>query len=430
MIESYVQKDLFSGMVLLAENYEPGFLRAYGYLNREQQKRNDISDALKIGSIVKDFTAILILQLAEEDELALDDPIQKYIQAFPDTIGNLITIRHLLRHESGLGDYLMNPGTLSRLDSLKNVSNIMDIVSKERPAFDPGTQERYSNSGYTVLGAVIEAVTGISYHQNVEIRILKRLNLDQTLFDWEQIKRLNPLPGYYMRTATGKFLQVTVHEWPSPSGGAYSTVEDLLKLRISLAVDNRLLSDYSKSLMVNNFQDTNMISWNEFKGVSALAGGSPGSNAVIIHDFGRKTIIIVLANYDEPIAEILGNNVYKIIKGESWVGPRISIFETCFNFYHQYGVQYLRENFDQILTEYRFQEDADMVLNKVGYDLLSEDNLRQAIEIFTLNTELFPEIANTWDSLAEGYLRMGDDETALQYYRKSLQLKSRKRKCT
>ena len=426
MIRQYRSQDRFSGTAMVAHDGDEIYYQGFGFLDREKKIPNTANQMLKIGSIVKDFTAVLILQLTELNKLQLDDTIGKYIDYFPDDISQKVTIRQLLRHESGFGDYLMSPELGKILPDLKSVSDIINLFIDRPLLFEPGTGERYSNSGYTVLGAIIEKITGRSYFKNVEENILKPLSMRDTFFDWQIISEFKQSPKWYLRASTGRFYESPFDEWPSPSGGAYSTGRDLLKFELSLLHDNKLLSDKSKVLLATRFSGKSSKTWGEIIDnpdmVAGKAGGSPGSNAVVINDLGRKYIIVVLANFDEPIAEILGKNIHALIQGKEYPPPKRNIFEQCYHTYQEIGLSGLQSSFENIVREYYFQDPHDFILNRVGYDLLTEERTNEAIEIFKLNTKLFPEIANTWDSLGEAYMRAGENAKAVDNYRKSLEL--------
>ena len=427
MIREYRAADRFSGTVLIAHEGNIIFNQGFGYLDREQKIPNVPQTRLKIGSIVKDFTAVTILRLMEQNKLNLDDTIGKYQDdMFPPEINNAVTIRQLLRHESGFGDYLMQPEFRNQMQTLKSVPQIIALFREQPLLFEPGTRSEYSNSGYTVLGAIIESITGVSYFEAVKQEILNPLGMNETVFDWQEIDRFEHNPKWYMRSSTGKFIISPFDEWPSPSGGAYSTGSDLLKFESSLLNDNRLISDASKVLLANRFRPDSGSTWQDIINnpdvVSTKAGGSPGTNAVIISDFGWRYIIIVLANYDEPIAEVIGDNIHSLIVSGEYVPPQPDIFEQTYLIYKNQGIDSLASRFSQLAAVLPEGPPPDMILNRVGYDLLSEDRITEAIEIFTLNTRFFPHIANTWDSLGEACLKNGNKLLAKKHYTKALEL--------
>ncbi|MEZ4748227.1 MAG: serine hydrolase [Calditrichia bacterium] len=424
-VKQYAEKDLFSGVVLVTENGKPVYETAFGMLDREQNIPMKTDTKLKIGSIVKDFTAVLILQLAEQNKLDLDDPMGKYLDMFPAEISQKVTIRQLLRHEAGFGDYLRDPLPRETMDSLTTVARIIDLFKNEPLLFEPGTDEQYSNSGYTVLGAIIEKVTGKSYFDAVEQHILQPLGMSETLFHWRKIAAQSTRPKWYMRSATGRIFPAEVDEWPSPSGGAYATVGDLFKFEHSLLRDNRLLSDRSKGIKAARFS-AEPAEWqnllNDPKYISGKAGGSPGNNSLVLSQPAKGYTVIVLANMDEPIAEVVGKQIFTILSGGEPEPVRLTVFEKMYQTWKAHGSDYLRQNFESILANYELMDPPDFVLNRVGYDLLFEGNVDAAIDIFTVNTQLFPQIANTWDSLGEAHMVKGNRKLAIENYRKSLAL--------
>ena len=116
--------------------------------------------------------------------------------------------------------------------------------------------------------------------------------------------------------------------------------------------------------------------------ISANAGGAPGRNSVIYSQPVTGYIIVVLANYDEPIAEQVGENIYRLLAGKEVEKPGQNIFRTLYLIYNEKGAQYLKNNFSEIIKDASFDMEEDFLLNRVGYDLLGEDRTKEAIEIF------------------------------------------------
>ena len=130
LMNEYIKQDLFSGVVLIAKDTKPVYLKAFGMADFETKKENTTNTKFDIGSINKDFTAIAILQLAEKGLLNLDDKIDKYLNQFPKDVLDKVTIRQLLTHTSGFGDYFMIPGVIPKLRELTTVDQI--IVNFQR----------------------------------------------------------------------------------------------------------------------------------------------------------------------------------------------------------------------------------------------------------------------------------------------------------
>lgn len=178
LITRYYDAGQFNGAALIVERGKVIYKKAFGYSNFEWKIPNTPDTKFRIGSITKSFTAILVLQLAEQGKLKLDDKIADYLSDFSPKICDKITVRQLLTYTSGLPDYndvqdffrAVQSGLLTDTDILKRISEYELL-------FEPGTKFKYSNDGYRVLGAIIEKVTGKSYEQVLQENILVPLNM-------------------------------------------------------------------------------------------------------------------------------------------------------------------------------------------------------------------------------------------------------------
>ncbi len=168
-LDKVVAGDLFSGTVLLARNGEVLFKGAYGQANKDFDTPNNIDTKFNLGSMNKMFTAVAVAQLAKRGKLSFDDPVGKYLSTdwLPVEVAGKITIRHLLTHTSGLGSYFNEKFMNSSRALFRNVDDYKPLVADDRPAFEPGTKWAYSNTGFLLLGAVIEKVTGQNYFDYV-----------------------------------------------------------------------------------------------------------------------------------------------------------------------------------------------------------------------------------------------------------------------
>ena len=198
LMNEYLKKDLFSGVVLITKDTKPVYFKAFGMADFETKKENTTDTKFDIGSINKDFTAVAILQLAEKGLLNLDDKIGKYLNQFPKDVLEKVTIRQLLTHTSGFGDYFMIPGVIPKLPELTTVDKIIATFKEEPLLFEPGTDRQYSNAGFAVLGAVIENISGTNYFDYVDKNILAPLKMNNTYFDYKKIRADKDIPTGYM----------------------------------------------------------------------------------------------------------------------------------------------------------------------------------------------------------------------------------------
>ena len=418
LVQEYVKLDIFSGIVLVAEKGDISFHKAYGLSNREKNIPNSVNTLFDIGSMNKTFTSIVIKQLAEEGKIDLNDNLTKFLSGFKDPNTNKITINHLLDHESGFGDY-HTPGYFDLPLNERKLGAIVERAKSYQLNFEPGTEQDYSNLGYVILGAVIEKVTGKSYFDNVQERIVTPLNLKNTyLNDFDNLETRIAIGYYY--TPLGILVEnKPIQDTPNPDGGFLSTTEDILKFYRSYYYDDILLSKKFKS-SDPFFKYLNELP--EGKAVGA-AGGFEGFNTALFQVYSDDLTIIVFANMDEPVAENIASNILKLYRGETPDKPQLPAIQNIRKNYEEHGIDYIKENFQELTINFHPSDPKDIILNNLGYAYLYEakDN-KKALEIFKLNTELFPNIANCWDSLGEALAMSKNKSEAIKAYKKALEL--------
>ena len=157
---------LFNGSVLVAENGKVIYKKGLGLAKMEWNIPNTPDTRFRLGSITKQFTAALILQLVEQGKVKLDGKVSDYLPAYRKDIGEKVTIHQLLNHTSGIPSYTSLPGFFN--DVSRNPFTVDDFIKKyasNNLEFEPGSKFSYNNSGYFLLGAIIEKVTGQTYEQ-------------------------------------------------------------------------------------------------------------------------------------------------------------------------------------------------------------------------------------------------------------------------
>jgi CubicO group peptidase (beta-lactamase class C family) len=235
----------FSGAVLIAKGGKPVVEQANGFANRQRRLPNGVGTRFNIGSLGKSFTAVAIAQLVEQGRLSFDDPIGKYLSGFPPEIANRVTIGQLLANTSGLGDVFMrwHPTAPAQLD----VAELLATIVKEPLQFDPGSRFGYSNSGYVVLGAIVAAVSGQNYYDYVRERVFKPAGMTHTgWYTRDQVP--NVAHGYTQVDTSGTWIA------GNPSGGAYSTVGDLLRFARALLDYKLLRPQMTKTVLIGKVE--------------------------------------------------------------------------------------------------------------------------------------------------------------------------------
>lgn len=305
-------EDNLSGAVLIAKDGKAIFKKAYGLADKSAKVSNKTDTKFNLGSMNKMFTSVAIAQLVEKGKLSFDDKVGKYLPDYPNKdVREKVSIHQLLTHTAGLGSF-WNKKFDERRASIKTVSDYLALFADEPLLFEPGARFQYSNSGFVVLGAIIEKVSGQNYYDYVRQNIYKPAGMTNT--DAYEIteKTPNMAMGYTtdgpdQASKTRKENTDTRPNRGGPAGGGYSTVEDLLKFAVALH-DNKLISAKSLELITTGkvkmggnqyaygFGDIRVNGKRSF----GHNGGAPGiaSSLSIFPELGYT--VIVMTNYDPP----------------------------------------------------------------------------------------------------------------------------------
>ncbi|MEW6510744.1 MAG: serine hydrolase [Bacteroidota bacterium] len=222
------KRDEPGATALVAREGRIVYLKAFGMANLELNVPLQVGTVFKIGSITKQFTAVAILQLAEQGKLHLQDEITRFIPDYP-THGNTITIEHLLTHTSGIRNYSSIRDTAKRGTVDFTPKEMVDYFMNQPMRFAPGTKWEYSNSGYVLLGYIIEIVTGTTYGEYLDENIFKPVGMTNSLYASDSRLVKNRADGY--AKSEGGFVNVPYLSMTQPyaAGSILSTVEDLYK---------------------------------------------------------------------------------------------------------------------------------------------------------------------------------------------------------
>jgi D-alanyl-D-alanine carboxypeptidase len=228
LFDVLAQKDKAMGSVAISKNGELLYARAIGYslISDKEKVPATIATKYRIGSITKMFTATMILQLVEEGKLTLTTRLDKFFPSLPNA--DSITMANLLNHRSGLHNFTDDSDYVSWMTQPKTEDDLLAIVSKDKPDFQPGAKFAYSNTNYLLLGFIIEKITGESYAKNLKERIVSKIGLHDTYLGGKV-----DIPGgeCYSYTFDGSWKQqpVTDMSVPGGAGAIVSTPTDLTK---------------------------------------------------------------------------------------------------------------------------------------------------------------------------------------------------------
>jgi CubicO group peptidase (beta-lactamase class C family) len=298
-LNTLVHLESFSGSVLVARNGEVLLTKGYGFADREQEISNTPQTKFRLGSITKQFTAMAIIILEAQDKLDVQDPICQYLTVCPEA-WETITIHHLLTHTSGIPNFTDFPDYQSTMATPSPPEQTINRFQDEPLDFQPGERWSYSNSGYILLGHIIERVSSQSYEDFLQENIFTPLQMTNTGYDHNQD---DLAIGYKSIFSKADFIDMSI---PFAAGGLYSTVEDLYKWDQALYTKQLLPQDYLDRIIAAHVAIPNsdgmsygygwMVGVEDSRQIITHGGGIEGFVTSIARYPQDKTVIIVLSN--------------------------------------------------------------------------------------------------------------------------------------
>jgi CubicO group peptidase (beta-lactamase class C family) len=423
------ERGQFNGAVLVAKEGKIVYRSAFGKANFQTGTDFTPETPSNIGSITKQFTAMAIMILGEQNKLKYDDLVSKYIPEFSRSLHlGKTSLTHLLTHTSGIPDY----GDLGIDDSgLSQPALILAILSKEDLLSAPGQKYRYSNPGYALLAIVVERVSGKGFGDFLEQEIFKPIGMSNT-FVYDSPRKKNAI------TAVG-YDQFGQADDAGPTvipgdGGIYSTVDDLFKWDQALYTDKLVrqstLAEAFRPGKVEEGTSTYGFGWNLAEEGGKMYVWHQGSQAGFRAFVGRyptdRISVVMLTNKGNSKRMEINTAIQNILAGKPHTLPKQSGAEKLYKTVHQSGIQaslhmyYALKNAPK--TDYDLGESE---LNTLGYQLLYGDKkVSDAIAIFKLNTTEHPTSSNAFDSLGEAYWRNGEKNLAINSYQTAVRLDS------
>jgi CubicO group peptidase (beta-lactamase class C family) len=319
IIQSYVADKQFMGSVLVSKNGQILLDKGYGHANLEWMIPNSPTTRFRIGSLTKQFTAAAILLLEEQGKLKISDHIKQYIADAPEAWKD-ITLFHLLTHTSGIPNYTSFPDfplVASSSNPLAALEQLM-LFRDKKLDFMPGSKHDYCNSGYVILGYIIETISRVTYQDFIKTNIFEPLGMKDSGYDNHSDIIQYRASGYEI-TPDGRvnagYLNTSI---PYAAGSLYSTTHDLFLWQqklfsgeiISLESLEKMLTpyrdDYGFGVYIQSIEGHKLI-WH--------AGGINGFKTAMIYCLDDKLILIVLCNLIgvESVAQALAFKLEGIV---------------------------------------------------------------------------------------------------------------------
>ncbi|RFU47596.1 serine hydrolase [Paraburkholderia sp. DHOC27] len=254
IVTPFVRGDLFSGVVLVAKQGEVIFREAFGFANREWAIPNTPDTRFRIGSITKQFTAAAILRLADRGKLSVADRLGQYLSYVPDSWQD-VTLHQLLTHTSGIPSYTNLPDFSSRISLEERTPRAVMELTRDQPLeCVPGEQFRYSNTGYTLLGSVLESITGQTYADFLHDEFFEPLGMRDSGYEHTTQIIERRADGYTCVDGRWRHARYIAMSLPYAAGGLYSTVDDLYRWSQALMKGDVIRPDTLEAMLRDHGQ--------------------------------------------------------------------------------------------------------------------------------------------------------------------------------
>ncbi|WP_298238044.1 serine hydrolase [uncultured Algibacter sp.] len=436
LISKYTEYGKFNGSVLVANQGEVIYKKGFGMANMEWDIPNAPNTKHRLGSITKQFTAMLILQLAEAGKIDLQAPITKYLPNYPKESGDKITTHHLLTHTSGIPNYTSFPKFMQD-ESIKPYTPdefIKKFQDKDLD-FAPGERFSYSNSGYFLLGVIAEKLSGKTYQELLHEKIFKPINMDNTGYDNHGDILKNRATGYEKNGKNyrnSKYLDMSI---PYAAGSMYSTTEDLYLWDQALYT-NKLLSQEYMEMYFKPYVPAFGNSYYAYGwgvGYSKLGksndsiytighgGGINGFNTNISRTPKDKSLVVLLNNTGGAPLNQITQSIRGILHNKAYDFPKKSVANEFLDVIKDKGINAGIAYYNTIKNSdgYDLNEGE---MNAMGYELMGMDKTFEASQVFKLIIDAFPKSSNAYDSYGEALMNLGKNDEAITNYRKSVEL--------
>ncbi|MGH9162516.1 MAG: serine hydrolase [Vicinamibacteraceae bacterium] len=319
VVASRVEAGQFSGSVLVQRGEETIFAKSVGWADAEHDVPNRAETKFRIGSITKQFTAAAVLLLEEEGQLRVQDPVSAHMPAAPAAWKG-VRIHHLLSHTSGIPSFTAFPEYRELKLTEVTPADLVKTFRDKPLEFEPGSRFQYSNSGYLLLGYLVEKVSGESYEELLRSRIFAPLEMKSSGYDHNTAIVKHRASGY-SRGPDGNhrnadYINMSV---PHAAGGLYSTTNDLCRWMRGL-FGRKVLSEASLKKMITPNLDN--YGYGLIAGKSAAhrfvahGGGIEGFNTTLRYFPEEQVCVTVLSNLNTNATDAMSDELTKLAFGE------------------------------------------------------------------------------------------------------------------
>ncbi len=434
LLSTYFEYGKFNGSALVVEKGEVIYKHGFGLANMEWDIPNETDTKFRLASVSKQFTAMVIMILVAENKIELNESVSTYLPWYPKENAEKISIHHLLTHSSGIPNYTDFPGYRKMMRQPIPVRELIETFADSTLEFTPGEKFNYSNSGYALLGAIAEEVTGQEFAELLRDKIFTPLNMSNSGFANNKDLLIHGASGY---DKFGDNYKNTSHIDMSvayTAGGVYSTVEDLFLWDQALYTEKLLPKEYLDLI----FQEQ-IPAWGKHYGYGWLIGETRlgnsderiktidhdgsinGFSSLILRIPSEHSSVILLNNTGNASLYEMARSICGILYDKSYNLPKQSLATAMLKVIKSEGLESGLKLYEESKSTNNFMFDENE-MNLTGYDLLQSNLIAEADAVFQINVDVNPASFNAYDSYAESQMRLGNTESSIQNYKKSLKL--------
>ena len=406
IIKDFVEQGWFSGNVLIAKKGEQISVRSFGMANIADNIPNSRNSRFNVGSIAKHYTAVLVLQMIEQGVLSYETTISDFDLGIDEAIATKITVEHLLQHRAGFSDIFI-PAYMNDPLSYDSLDKKLALLRGKPLLFEPGTDYKYSNFGYIVLGALLEKLTNQSFGMLLKEKIFIPTGAKNSSLYREEN---SPYQSERYTYALDKTLMLTqFREVSGPDGGIESTVDDVYQFFNALFFSDKLLR--REGHVFKKYFGSG--------GHHGSYGGGTGVSAAVEVLQDQRTIIVVLANSDELVAERISNRLKQVIRQEPSDTFLLPAKHFVYEQYKSLGLAKFKRDFSEIYKAKGYTRFMGRPLNEVGLQLAKNGAGQEALEVISTLSHFFPSAPQAYDSLAYVHYLLGDKSSAQAAFKKA-----------
>ncbi|MGB1204506.1 MAG: TonB family protein [Chitinophagales bacterium] len=438
LLKAYRWLGIYDGVAMIVKDGKPIYKYASGYANLDYTVQASLSTQFNTAYITQAFTATALMQLVEQGKVDLKANIATYL---PETVGNIgekITVHQLLTHTSGIADYYEIQAYYNKFLRIGKIDDLIKIILEEQLMFEPNSKIHESNSNYVFLAKIIENQSGESYQKYLKKNVLSKCNLskDAGLYNWNEIIR-NKAVGYDKKEDEVITFANFEGAFPFGADAMYCSVEDLVGFSDAF-FKNKLLSQESKDIMTKNYTLEENLSFESESGYGygwkvKLENGNrivyqggliSGLSSQVRHyeEEGYTIIILCNRNIDVDVALEMSEKLDEIFFDPDYYMPHHPFSYVLNEIIKEKDLDYVVENFDDIVKEGNYDIDRVWILNGLSRDFTFAKNWESALAIAKINQRLFPQEDIVYESLGEAYYKLGQYDLARQNYQRRLAL--------